>query len=350
MNHLRTEKSFIAPLHGLRGIAVLYVVFSHLGNGGLFLLPIGHDAIGKVGVWIFFALSAFLLTTNLRRELEVSSAKTASIFEYALHRIFRIYPLFIVVLLVHFALGDISSEGVIRHLLLLEGAGELWAIPVEFQYYFVVPVIALAALGWQRSKVMLVSSAALLAVLVYGCMHPAKVFSNELNVFPKLAPFLLGSMLAVLRDPNPHAGSRKNFSFIAGVALAGLLAATVMFRSIVKGYLPELLTPWLSIAMGASVIGLIYAALAPGALSSVLGSRPLVHLGNISFSLYLLHMFVVRLVQKSGALPPVTQAWLALGLSIVLASVSYLVIERPGINAGKMISRSMRGFSIYRRE
>ena len=41
------KKEFFAPLQGLRGIAVLYVLLSHLGNAGLFLLPVPHDAIGK---------------------------------------------------------------------------------------------------------------------------------------------------------------------------------------------------------------------------------------------------------------------------------------------------------------
>jgi peptidoglycan/LPS O-acetylase OafA/YrhL len=352
MNRLSAvaEKDFIAPLHGLRGIAVLYVLFSHLGNGRLFLLPIPHDAIGKVGVWIFFALSAYLLTSNLRRELEVSSSRAATILQYAVHRAFRIYPLFIVALLVHFALGDLSSDRVIKHLLLVDGLGELWAIPAEFQYYFVVPVVALTALVWQRRQVVLVLAAAMLAALAYGCMNPAKVFSNELNVFPKIAPFLFGSMLAVAPLPKALSESRKLASNLPWVCLAGLFATTIIYRSIAQGALPNLLAPWLSVAIGASVAGLIHAALTPNPLSSVLGSKILVYIGNISFSIYLLHMFVIRLVQQAGGLSPTAQAWISLGLSILLASVSYFVIERPGINAGKMIGRGLRGFSIYRRE
>jgi hypothetical protein len=84
-----TNKKFFAPLHGLRGIACLYVAVAHLGQYGLFLLPLPHDGIGKVGVWIFFSLSSFLLTTHLCRDLETTSSKVFSLLQYAVHRIFR---------------------------------------------------------------------------------------------------------------------------------------------------------------------------------------------------------------------------------------------------------------------
>ena len=119
-----TDKGFFAPLNGLRGIAVLYVVISHLGNGGLFLLPIPHDAIGKVGVWIFFALSAFLLTTHLCRDLDATSSRVSSLLQYIVHRVFRIYPLYIFVLIGHMIIGDISKVDLLKRLLLIQGWGE----------------------------------------------------------------------------------------------------------------------------------------------------------------------------------------------------------------------------------
>jgi peptidoglycan/LPS O-acetylase OafA/YrhL len=340
-----TEKRFIAPLHGLRGIAVLYVVISHLGNGGLFLLPIPHDAIGKVGVWIFFALSAFLLTTHLCRELETTSSRVASLLQYIAHRVFRIYPLYIFVLISHFALDDISKTDFFKHILLIQGLGELWAIPVEFQYYFIIPVIAITSLYIPRRYVSLLLMAALMASLIYSYQQPASVFSNELNVFPKIAPFLFGSMLALLPYKKVPSEFRKLYSLIPWVCLAGLLATTVLYRYVAKGYLSNLFAPWLSLAIGAAAVGLIYAALKPNPIASLLGSRPLAYLGKISFSIYLLHMFVLRLVQKTTDLPVGMQAWFSLGLCVLCASFSYWAIERPGISAGKIIGQYLREFS-----
>lgn len=338
-----TDKGFFAPLHGLRGIAVLYVVISHLGNGGLFLLPIPHNAIGKVGVWIFFSLSAFLLTTHLCRDLETTSSRVFPLLQYIVHRAFRIYPLYIFVLIGHVILGDISKMEFLKHLLLVQGWGELWAIPVEFQYYFVIPFIAISSLYLPRRYVSVLLMVILTAVLLYGLKQPASVFSNELNAFPRLAPFLLGSMLALLLYKKAPLESRYVSLLIPLVSLVGLLVTTVLYRCLATGCLSNLFAPWLSIAIGASVAGLIYTALKPNVIGSLLGARPLVFLGEISFSLYLLHMFVIHLVQKVSDLPAGIEAWFSLGLSVLCASVSYWAIERPGIRMGKIVGQKLRG-------
>lgn len=200
------DRMFFASLHGLRGIAVMYVVLSHLGNGGYFLLPIAHDAIGKVGVWIFFALSAFLLTNHLYIDFEATSSRVTSLLQYIVHRVFRIYPLYIFVLIGHVILGDISKIQLLKHLLLIQGWGELWAISVEFQYYLLIPVFVISALHLRVSYFNIISFLVALAAgsVVYGLKWPASVFSNELTLFPKLAPFVLGSMLALLLSKAKH--------------------------------------------------------------------------------------------------------------------------------------------------
>lgn len=60
-----SQLELVKSLQGLRGLAVLYVLASHIGNYNLKLLPIPLNATGKVGVWIFFGLSAYLLTVKL---------------------------------------------------------------------------------------------------------------------------------------------------------------------------------------------------------------------------------------------------------------------------------------------
>ncbi|MCX5871538.1 MAG: acyltransferase [Deltaproteobacteria bacterium] len=342
---LSTNKIFFAPLHGLRGIAALYLVVAHLGQYGLFLLPIPHDAIGKVGVWIFFVLSAFLLTTHLCHDLETTSSKVFSLLKYTVHRIFRIYPLFIFSLTIHLIYRDISRIEFIQHLFLIQGRSELWAIPVEFQYYFIMPVIAMSTLYLPRRKVILLLAATLMVALFYGIAQPASVFSNKLNIIPKLAPFLLGSILALLlykKKPASPQSQPKFVFFTPTACLVMLLITTVLFRCIAKNYISISFAPWLSIAIGASVMGLIYFALQPTAVSTLLGARPLVFLGEISFSVYLLHMFVIRFALSLHGLPIVTKAWLSLGLSVLCAIISYWIIERPGIHIGKKISQKLR--------
>jgi len=74
---INEHREFFPALHGLRGIAVLFVVFSHLGGLGLFLFPIPHDGIGKVGVWIFFVLSDSTAKTTGQSDSELASSQKA---------------------------------------------------------------------------------------------------------------------------------------------------------------------------------------------------------------------------------------------------------------------------------
>ncbi len=321
------RREFVAALHGLRGLAVLYVVFSHIGNNGARLFPVPHNGIGKVGVWIFFGLSAFLLTTGLRAELSRLPRSTA-IARYAVHRVFRIYPLYLVILAIHWVIGDMDGAALLRHVALVEGDRELWAIPVEFQYYLVVPLIAVLS----GRMAIAVLSAGLVASAVYAGIRPDAVFSNGLLILPKAAPFLTASLLLFVRPPSAWAAP------IGWGALLSLLACTVAFRhlSIIRSLSPA--APWLSIAISIAVAGLIHGLRQPGRLATVFSAAPLVWIGEISFSLYLLHLFVIRAVFRWG-LDPTLAGWIALALSVALAACTYRLIERPGIEAGRWLGR-----------
>ena len=346
----KNSRTFFPALHGLRGIAVLYVVLSHLGDFNLFLFPIPHNAMGKVGVWIFFALSAFLLTTHLYQDIESASSKFLPILQYTVSRIFRIYPLFLIVLVFHVIGGHISALGFLKHALLTRGWGDLWAIPVEFQYYFLMPVIVIGALNLSKKSAGLLLTAALAAVLLYGAAHPDQVFSNELNIVPKLAPFLLGSMLSLLFYRDFSLESRSRFAFLIPIiSVAALIINTILFRMIKYGDLPEFYAPWLSIAIGMSVSGVIYSTLLFPAFGDYLAVKPLIYLGEISFSMYLLHMFVVGNVIKISSLSGGVRAWISLGLIIICSSISYYAIEKPGIRMGKMVFQYLQKTKFARR-
>ncbi|WP_397535366.1 acyltransferase family protein [Roseateles sp.] len=62
-HHPRLPMPQAAALEGLRGMAALMVIASHASGLGLDLIPgLSLTGIGKQGVYLFFALSAFLLT------------------------------------------------------------------------------------------------------------------------------------------------------------------------------------------------------------------------------------------------------------------------------------------------
>lgn len=333
------SREFFAPLHGLRGIAVLYVVISHLGNSGLFLIPITHNAIGKVGVWIFFSLSAFLLTTHLCRSLANAENKLYALLQYALNRVFRIFPLYIIILIIHSTLGSMSVEAFYKHLLLIEGSGELWAIPVEFQYYLVIPLIAIGSVYLEKKRILYVVLAmGIFASLYDGITNPTSVFSNNLTIIPKLLPFFLGSVVALLPlKILPLAKNQSQKILFASIYFAAIISVTILYRCLSKDCVPNSSAPWISLAIGVIISGLIYTALQPNVISTFLSFKILVFIGEISFSLYLLHMLVITFVMRHSHFSSTTEAWLSLLLSITLSIFTYYFIERPGILAGKKI-------------
>lgn len=336
MNTLHTPtREFIAPLHGLRGIAVLYVVISHLGLSGLYLVPIAHDSIGKVGVWIFFVLSAFLLTGHLFADLQRESNKAAMVLQYITGRFFRIFPLYVITLCLYAAVGDLTNLEMARHLFLIDGMHHFWAISVEFQYYLVIPLIAVAALRYSRVAVMAGLTVAAAFGVFVGVVFPEMVFSNDLAIVPKLIPFVLGSALALYMSHKPEIFVRSD-GCLALVSLAGLSLATVLYQSLRYDELAAEWSIWISILIGISVAGLVRSALNPSSVAAkILGYRLLVFIGEISFSIYLLHLLVIKLAVTLIKNPSLA-AWLSLVVSIAVATVSYRTIEVPGVKAGRV--------------
>lgn len=346
------DTNFWAPLHGLRGIAVLYVVFSHLGLMGLPLLPVAHDAIGKVGVWIFFVLSAFLLTSRLRVDLERAPSRAVALGVYFVRRAFRIYPLFVAALVAHVIAGEISVSDILDHLLLQSGYGELWAIPVEFKYYFVIPVIAYLSVRMPNHWYLVAAlGVALFAMTMYTLQKPNAVFSNQVSLVPKLAPFIAGSMLALAFNPGRRGTHAPSASWpvipITGVAL--LIATTIAFRSMRMDMLTRAVSPWLSLMISLAVVTLIYSSFQNGPVRWILKQMPLVFVGEISFSIYLIHLFVLRQVMMLDFTSPTLKAWISVASVIVCATITYWLIERPGMRVGKIVTQMLKRHLVARK-
>ena len=139
----------LAALDGLRGLAVLFVLLSHASKH----FPVIHPALnfrgaGKFGVYLFFLLSAYLLDRQIA--LAMRHGERNYWGNYFLRRVLRVYPLFTVALVLHLLLTRLGITTVIEtwqdvaaHLMLREGKGVFWSIPVEMTYYLVSPVILL---------------------------------------------------------------------------------------------------------------------------------------------------------------------------------------------------------------
>lgn len=210
-------------LDGLRGLAVLIVMSSHWSNAGMDLLPLPLAGIGKSGVYLFYVLSAFLLTRlMLLRGERMGYGNGLMWADYALRRVLRIWPLYLVVLLLSWLLTAqgvagwhyrIDGASLLRHVALREGQSVLWSIPVEFMFYLWLPLLVLAAAWLRRHAPPLVEAG--VAVLLLGAVlfawPPAQAPENDIRLWHYLPVFLCGVYAAridvALADVGPHGRS-----------------------------------------------------------------------------------------------------------------------------------------------
>lgn len=328
-------------LDGLRGLAVLVVIASHLSNVGLLPQP-GLSGTGKAGVYLFFVLSAFLLTRILLARSLRALADLRFWADYLLRRVLRIWPLYLCVLLLswaltqagiawHYRLDDVALE---RHLLLAEGQSVLWSIPVEFTFYFWLPPLVLAG-AWLRTRCPVWGQVLLACGLMAAVMWrwpPSSVAVNDIRVGPYLPVFLCGVFAAHIDAALARHANRWSAAWV-GLALLSVGGCVLMVPAIWAlltgtGFQAALNHSWFlahGLAWGALLLALLHG---PAWLRAPFTSVPLRLIGVVSFSAYLWHMPILELVQASGV-----SRWpgaaLVLSLTLAVSMVSFLLLERP---------------------
>jgi peptidoglycan/LPS O-acetylase OafA/YrhL len=166
------SQKHIPALDGLRGVAILLVLFYHLFNVGIFK---GWFNYGWIGVDLFFVLSGFLITSILLK----SKGKPDYFKNFYLNRALRILPLYFGVLLIFafiapyftptkwFVSDQVYFWTFTQGYLILKGQNtdplfHLWSLAIEEQFYLVWPFIILIL----RPKQLLLFSALMLVTTV----------------------------------------------------------------------------------------------------------------------------------------------------------------------------------------
>ncbi len=341
---MTSTSPYIAPLDGLRAVAVLAVIFYHLEPA---CLPGGY-----FGVDVFFVISGFLITGIIRRELTEGTFRLRAFFS---RRVKRILP----ALSVELALTGIlfswfdplrankAAEGV-RQALLLQGnlsaketvgaywgsAAEqypflhIWSLGVEEQFYLVLPA-SLLVLAWLcpgRLPVFAKTGMAAAAALSLAYCALASFFwplSAFYHLHARAWELLLGGMLAWggINRPAGAAGLRSGALLGASLVLASFLwnPSNLVIASLVP-------------VTGALL--LIRSFQVETAVARALASSPLVYVGRISYSLYLWHWPVVVIagMEASASFLPAAGGWRALAVLLLVALAgwaSYTFVERP---------------------
>jgi peptidoglycan/LPS O-acetylase OafA/YrhL len=344
----------INSLDGLRGLAVLLVFLSHTSNKKEFLLPyLDFSGVGKSGVFLFFVLSSFLLTLPFIQK-GTDAARQEFLLNYFVRRFFRIYPLYILYLLMALAttltlskvLGQSEAVGIpfslsfddfVRQLMLMKGLGVTWSILVEFRYYFVLPILALTFSVILKNK--LLPSAILTLILIVVCQFiwpQAESRNNDPRLGPYLPIFFMGSLLAVFHYNWQHTSLSNNKKAVMFVQIMGFICILIilgMIPSITSHIIGREIssdyyhTSFIQFGVLWSMV-VLACIVGDGLIKKCFENSILRYLGFISFSIYLLHVVVYALLYKLIHNIPLF-GWITLGITIAVSHVSWLLIEKP---------------------
>lgn len=293
----------ILELDSVRGFASIFVILLHFFAWNPFLeIPIIKNS--TLMVELFFVLSGFVIFNAYANKLNSFN----DVLNFQILRLARLYPvhiLFLVLFLVRevfklmfevagmsdvrvsaFAFGENVFQTFLEHIFLLQAVlptGNAytfnipaWSISVEFYTYI---LFALIVLNFGQKKIWIFGLLALVSVIM---LSTKQTFGFEWLV-RCIAGFFMGCLLA-------HALKKIKLTvprYASFVALA-LLFLFLHLKPVGQ------LNVWVYFF---SILLIATLVLAPdGYLNSVLKMKPLVWLGEMSFSIYMSHYFVLSLV------------------------------------------------------
>lgn len=336
----------IESLDGLRGIAVMLVVCSHTSNVGWHVVPwLDMSGTGKVGVWLFFVLSAFLLTSQLNALAAENRFDRVALSRYAIARFFRIAPLYICILAWDVITARMSAADGLLHAALQKGVGIYWTIPVEIKYYAALPVV-IAVYNWicRRDFTAFGVVLTVVAALCLWFAPPSGTLVNSIELGPYLPVFLIGSFAALAVA---KAERRAVPSWLTALAILALVLTVpsvmdfLMRQWTTFKVAPDEFHPY-SPLYAALWIVVLTKTLQSEAWTRFLASRPLRIAGRISFSLYLVHVPAMEILAPLTWLPPSAKGSATVLAAAVIAAATFALIEYPGIQLGRALNLARR--------
>ncbi|XAS71255.1 acyltransferase [Micrococcaceae bacterium Sec5.1] len=327
-------------LYGLdviRGIAILFVLLRHAW-------PEIFGGAGVVGVVMFFALSGYLITGLLARDIEIFGK--VRFRRFYVHRFLRLIPP-LVALLAGFALiegfwnllGD--RDEIARSVLVAmtytmnipgfdHGSAaleHLWTLATEEQFYLIWPLALLLAFRMKRPTLLTVLCFVLLTVLCAASIvmvYPqvTKIYSLPTSWFTAM---LIGALACLEKHRLSRVLCREGWQRIAlpGLALTSLTAICLFpeVKDWVATYL--ILGPFIAVATVVAIFE--FARWRSSRVPALM--KPLWGLGLVSYAAYLWNYPIAAWVGERPL--DAFQGSASIVLTVVAAIVSWFAVERP---------------------
>ncbi|MGA9911906.1 MAG: acyltransferase [Paraburkholderia sp.] len=350
-------KNRIAGFDGLRAIAVLMVFFQHRLFGDI-------GEIGHLGVWIFFALSGFLIIGILsaqRTRIERNGSRFGAELKRFLFRrtlrIFPIYYLMLVVMCVLMAFGMASPElasGMPFHFAYLSNFwigsvlhdwpgrySHLWSLAIEEQFYLVfAPLLLLVAARRHRAVCLTIIAVGLASLLAMRAAQwqEITIYTHPLTNFWLLALGGMGGLMIAGKESRLRVMLGHGMTlFVFSVCLVGLCATEPRWSQLGSSLAFTTVSAVYGVCIAALVCSI--ACCRNAAVIALLETGWLVSFGRISYGFYLYHNLIPDLTRNrhataffGGTVP----LWAHLAgiaasfaISLTMAVLSWRLIEAP---------------------
>ncbi|MGA7155977.1 MAG: acyltransferase [Acidobacteriaceae bacterium] len=356
----------IPSLDGLRALSVMMVILLHtlLRNTLYKDIPFVYRLVGNgsLGVFIFFVISGYLITTLLLREREKTS--TISLKSFYIRRAFRILPplyLYVFFLAVLGATGHLP--GMNRHELItaltltrnysrhvdLWAMEHLWSLCIEEQFYLIWPtVLVLCILHRKGSEGRRNATRVALCVLIAEPF--IRVFSfrylpsfHNTGMFHMQADGLMFGALGALQQ-----GHELFERIYARATSWPWLPPFLIF--VVLGALTVRFENYWDVPIGITINGfvilmwMLWLVRNPESVAGrVFNNAAVTWIGRLSYSLYIWQTFFthhldVEVFGRNGWWDTFPTSWLCI---FAVAAFSYYCVERPALRLRDVCLRSM---------
>jgi len=336
-------------LDGLRGIAILGVLFEHFCPSG----RIRSLSPGGAGVTLFFVLSGYLITRILLGYKSTETDRGAAARHFYLRRFLRLSPPYYLAILIAVCLGlaglrlkwwipalyltnfDIAIRGTWPGT-----ADHFWSLAVEEQFYIIwfCAVVVLPARYFMHSVVCAITTGVFFRLIIYCfSLNPLYVV-----LLPGHVGTLATGALIAYSENKPNCSRIENF--FLGRSL--LVISGVLFTAI-SVTLPRFLFP--RVVLYPLVASIFFGCLVRQAVTATpnpwldwLRWNFLRHIGKISYGVYVYHAFIpARLIMLILGHSP----WLVfLGRSMAaigIAELSWIFLEKRVLALKDVLSSSI---------
>lgn len=337
---------FRNDIQGLRALAFLFVFIFHLKSSWL---PGGY-----IGVDMFFVISGFLIGSIILHQKEAQKFSFLSFYE---KRLKRIVPAYFYVLLVIAIAGYFfyipSDSGMLRGTLfrsaafisnMLFASGEsyfgaqshenpllhTWSLAIEMQFYLFLPLVLIFINKKYLSYILAGTLILLTAYTTWQIYASHAKTAMYFSLLARIPEFFFGVLFSLLSRSKLKINKNVNLALNI-LGLFGLIMCSFLLTS--ESNFPGALAVIPSVATGFLLIP------SDNIISRFFATKPLVRIGEWSYSLYLWHwpiMAFMRYKQYDFGIP---ETCFIITLTFLLSYISYTFIENTyrKFNLGKFV-------------